>query len=388
MSIKDWYRSFFGKQINGDAFYQSLEATIFYKEFALQSCCSIIANALVLSEFNTYEQGKEIKKNNYYLLNIEPNINQNATEFWHEVVTKLIYKNECLIVQVKEQLLIADSYDVDEYATKENLYFNVTIGDLNLQRKFKESEVLFLKLNNKNIKSVIDGLYKDYSKLIGNAMGNYRRSHGRKGILRIKALMNQSEEQQSKLDDLMNNKFKKYFEADNAVLPLSEGLEFEESKIQGNIKDSRDIHYLINDILEFVSTALHIPVGLVKGDIAGVSDQTDNFLMLGVNPIAKLIVTEVNRKIYGKEDFLNRTYVKLDTQKIRNVDLQKVSSAGDLLFRIGVNNINDNLKLLGREPIEEDWANEHYVTKNYQLVLNQDLEGGDTNVNGNGKKNS
>lgn len=386
MSIKDWYRSFFGKKITGNAFYQNLQAGIFYKEFALQSCCSIIANALVLSEFNTYEKGNKIKKNNYYLLNVQPNINQNATEFWHEAITRLIYDNECLIVQHDEQLYIAETFNVTQYAFYEDVYKDITIRGLPLTKTFKESEVLYFKLNNENIKRVIDGLYSDYSQLLGNAMSNYRRAHGRKGILKIKALMSQNPKHQEQLDDLMNNKFKKYFESDNAVLPLTDGLEFDESKVQGTIKDSRDVRSLVDDIIEFVCAAIHVPPGIVKGDVAGIGEQTDNFLMFGVNPIAKLITTEINRKIYGKDDFLERTYVKMDTQKIRNVDLQKISSAGDLLFRIGVNSINDNLEMLGREPIEEDWAYEHYVTKNYQSVLNPDLKGGDTNVNG--KKNS
>ncbi len=61
-----------------------------------------------------------------------------------------------------------------------------------------------------------------------------------------------------------------------------------------------------------------------------------------------------------------------------------MSKAADLLFRIGVNSIDDNLELIGKEPLKEEWSKEHYVTKNYQSVLNPDLKGGGKN----GTKNS
>ncbi|EPZ61813.1 phage portal, HK97 family domain protein [[Clostridium] sordellii ATCC 9714] len=40
----------------------SLQAEIFYKEFAIQTCISIITNALILAEFETFEKGKKLKK--------------------------------------------------------------------------------------------------------------------------------------------------------------------------------------------------------------------------------------------------------------------------------------------------------------------------------------
>ena len=54
--------------MEGKAITSYIQAAIFYKEFAIQSCISIITNALVLSEFETFEKGKLVKKNNYLVL--------------------------------------------------------------------------------------------------------------------------------------------------------------------------------------------------------------------------------------------------------------------------------------------------------------------------------
>ncbi|KJU72476.1 phage portal protein [Clostridium baratii] len=368
-----------GKPVTSD-----IKAAIFYKEFAIQSCISIITNALVLSEFETFEKGKYVKKNNYYAFNIEPNKNQNATEFWMQVISNLVYDNECLIVQLEDQFYVADEFGHDEYVYYEDIYKNVVVRDYQLKDTFKESDVIYLKLNDDNIKSLIDGLYEDYSKLLGTSMSSYRKSNGRKGILEINGQAPLQGPSKEAFDKLMQEDFKKYLEADNAVLPLSNSYKFNESKASSNTKDSRDVRAVINDIIDFVAAAFHVPAGVIKGDIAGVEGQTDNFLMFCINPIARLITSEINRKVYGRKDYLERTYVKMNTQKIRNVDLEKLSKSADLLFRIGVNSIDDNLEMLGKEPLDLDWSKEHYVTKNYQSVLNPDLKGGGNN----GTKNS
>ncbi|HDX6983583.1 TPA: phage portal protein [Clostridioides difficile] len=388
MNFKNFITNFLFKDKMSGAdgeYFKKLEATIFYKEFALRSCISIIANALVLSEFQTFKNGKSIKEKNYYLFNIEPNQNQNATEFWQEVITRLVYDNECLVIQENEQLFVAESFSVDKYVFYEDIYKDVTIRNYKLDRSFRESDVLYFKLNVESIKTVIDYLYNDYKDLLSSAMKGYKKNNSEKGVLEIDTNYPQTKEAQERLNDLMGNKFKLYFESDNAVLPLSNGLKYTENTKASSIKDSRDIRAIIDDVMDFVCAAFHIPAGLVKGNVAGVEGITDNFLNFSVNPVAKLITNELTRKMYGRDNFFEKSYVKVDTQKIANMGLEKISKASDLLFRIGVNSINDNLEMLGREKINESWADEHYVTKNYQSILNPDLKGGANN--GNGEKN-
>ena len=385
MNFKNFITNFLFKDKMSGAdgeYFKKLEATIFYKEFALRSCISIIANALVLSEFQTFINSKSVKEKNYYLFNIEPNQNQNATEFWQEVITRLVYDNECLVIQENEQLFVAESFNVDKYVFYEDVYKNITIRNYKLDRSFRESDVLYFKLNVESIKTVIDYLYNDYKDLLSSAMKGYKKNNSEKGVLEIDTNSPQTKEAQERLNDLMSNKFKRYFESDNAVLPLSNGLKYTENTKASSIKDSRDIRAIIDDVMDFVCAAFHIPAGLIKGNVSGVEGITDNFLNFSVNPIARLITTEITRKMYGRDKFFEKSYVKVDTQKIANMGLEKISKASDLLFRIGVNSINDNLEMLGREKINESWADEHYVTKNYQSILNPDLKGGANNGNG------
>lgn len=389
MGIMSWLKSTFSKE---ETFRnqmsviseEKLSIEVFYKELAIQSCISFIANALVMSEFQTFENGKEVKKLNHYLLNVEPNLNQNATEFWHEVIWRLIYDNECLIIQHDDQFFVAEDFLHQEFAFKEDIYSNVTIRGFSLSRSFVESEVFYLKLNNTHIKKLIDGLYSDYGELLTKAKSNFKKSGGRKGVYFQSgfgpAPGTQEYENQQKL---MEGMFKRYWESENAVLNLSDGDKYDESQSMPVGKDSRDIRNLVNDVIDFACAAFHIPAGVVRGDTVGVAEQTDNMIMFGINPFAKLITTEINRKWYGRTSYLNNSFVRMDTKKIRDVDIEKMANSADLLFRIGVNSVNDNLKMFGRELIDEPWANVHYVTKNYNSILdnefNKTLKGGDDN---------
>src|SRR5699024_11220512 len=95
------------------------------------------------------------------------------------------------------------------------------------------------------------------------------------------------------------------------------------------------------------------------------------------NNLTKIITNEINRNLYNKEEYLSGKYVKLDTSMIRVVGIKEIANALDVLTRIGVNSVNDSLRMLGRATIKEDWADERYITKNYESV--KEMKGGDGN---------
>ena len=56
----------------------------------------------------------------------------------------------------------------------------------------------------------------------------------------------------------------------------------------------------------------------------------------------------------------------MNTMKI--TDITKLAPALDKIFAIGGATINDVIEATGGEPIEDEWANKRFVTKNYQDV--------------------
>jgi hypothetical protein len=94
-----------------------------------------------------------------------------------------------------------------------------------------------------------------------------------------------------------------------------------------------------------------------------------------------MISEEINRKRNGYAGFANGNYLKIDSKSIKHIDLLSVSTAIDKLISSGAFCINDIRKLVGEEPINEAWAKQHYITKNYEPLTNQTLlnppEGGE-----------
>lgn len=382
MGFRQWLGKWFGnrKEYDLESFCVGLDSKIFYKKLAINACVNLISNSLTRAKFRTYEKGEERKGENFYLFNVEPNINQNAAEFFHELISKLVYDNEALVVMQNKQLFIADDWTVDEKSLIENRYTDVVIKDYSLNKDFYEKDVFHFKLNDEKIINVINGLYEDYGKLISSSINYYKRANALRAILRLERSGPQTDEEQEALDDLFDVQLKSFFEAEGgAALPLQDGIGFEEvfqESGQTKSKDSRDIRSLIDDIFDFVSMAFHIPKGLLKGDLAEVDNQTNNFLMFCLAPIAELLEDEINRKYYSKKEYLERTYLKIDISMVKYVDPVEIATALEKWLSSGTHSVNENRSFMDLEPIDEEWANKHYITKNY-AETEQYLKGGE-----------
>ena len=354
-----------------------------FKLYAIQVAISRIANSLAMAKFNTYKNKELFNGNNYWLFNYEPNINQNKAEFWQAVLSAMVFnKDGALIVQSENgHLIVAEDYDVSYYALRPNWYSNIILpGNLKFGGR-DGNQVIHLTLNNNKVKEVVDGVFRDYGKLIGGTIRNYNRGNSMKVIVKIGAMFDQFKKQVDKegnsqydliIDDIFKNRLKGMLSDEDSATPLEDGLELETIETTANTKSgavtTRDITATFDDILNIVADAFHIPRGLMKGDVADVEAMTENYLNQCINPLAEQIETEFNRKLYGKEDVLKGTKLIIDTSTILTRDPVKFANAAEALVRIGVYNPNDVRRKLGEEEIMAPWADEYYVTKNYETV--------------------
>ena len=375
MSFWDWFSGLFDKEgkLALNATVGRLATEVYYKELAFQACANLIAKTLARAEFRTFLKGEEVRGDMYYLLNVEPNPNQNASDFWRDAVYRAVKGNESLIVMEGDYLYLADSWNVVPGTFVENLYTEIQLGELKEPLRRRESEVLHLRMYNNKVAQVIDGLYDSYSKLIAAAQKRYRRNSSKRGFLELGTSYPQTEKAQADLKDLLENRFKTFFQhEDDAVLPLTGGAKWQELETTGPTArgsvEGRDIRGFIDDIFDFTAVAFQVPPQLLKGNVADTHEAMKNFLTFCISPLADMISDEINRKMYGKRDFKKRSYVKVDTTHIRAVDIKDVANALDVLFRIGAYTIDDCLKYLGMEPIGGEVGQQRFVTKNYQPI--------------------
>lgn len=346
--------------------YALLVADIYFREMAFVSAANLISKAVSKCEFKTYRSGKPNKGKEHYLWNVEPNKNQNSSEFIQKWIYTLMRNNECLIIEQSGELLVADSFHKKPYALYEDIFTDVTVKDFTFNRSFKQSEVLYFKLCECDTQKVIQGLYNSYSKLLSYSMNAYQKSRGTKGVFKYDTLPPSGTEQREAFDALINEKLGKWLNGDNAALPLGQGQEWKELAHKTYSSEStRDIRALIDDISDFTAKAFGIPPALLRGDVQGVSDAVDNLLTFCIDPLVDMLQEEINRKRYGFTGFTKGDYLKIDTKQIKHVDLLSVSGAIDKLIGSGAFCVNNILELVGEEIIDEKWAWEHFITKNY-----------------------
>lgn len=376
-------------------------------EFALHSGINIIANALSACEIRTFSKWEENQGEQYYQWNFQPNMNMNASQFKQKLVWSLIYKNECLVIQTRKgDFLIADNYEHEQYSLYQDVFRNVTVGmdegngiarPYTFQNSFRMEDVLFYKLSNRNITALLQQLMNEYENLLKSAIQKFYKSGGERGIIKIDtnastATYGMKEDGTPRTfndvyADLINNQFAKYFKSPNAVLPLFKGFDYEtkggetSKKSTSEIKDVTD---LTDEIYKKVANALQIPPSLMKGDISDVTSLTRNLITFAIDPIAKMIETENNRKLYGKE-VLKGNYQMIDTSRIMHMTAAELSAASDKMISCGGWNIDDIRKKAGDAPLNTPWSKKHFLTKNYEELnaledgANPPDDGGDIN---------
>lgn len=376
MGFRDWLGDIFKRQQRGDHDQTSfdtlcidLSEKILVRDLAINTAINLIGNAISLSEFNTYKKGEEDKSDVYYRLNVQPNPNYSASRFWKKFIYRLVYDGEALIIKQKDDYYIADSFVKEVRTFYTCKYRDVVVDNFSLRRDYDESDVLYFRLSERNIKNIISALYDDYGKLVEYSKASYKKNNAKRGIVNIPTNYPQTEAAKEKLNKLLNDQIQKFYGAENgAVLPLTNGITYEDisSDSYKNSTDSRDIRNLIDDIFDFTAIGFSIPPALLKGSANDLESTVDRFIKFGVEPFCEMIEDEINRKFYSKNAYLNNTYMAIDTSRLKTTNLSQLAGVIDILTRNGVNNIDENRKLLGMEPLRTEESQKRRITKNYE----------------------
>lgn len=343
-------------------------ANLAYKELAISICINLIANAISQCTARTYEKGVEVLGQNHYILNIRPNINESSSILWHKAVEKMVYDGEALIVNVKGCLYVADSYTTNEFPILGNSYENVRIGNLSLNKVFRQDEVILLRLSNTNIKRLIDSLYNSYEEMLELCIEKYRIDNQQKYVLELDNVKTGDPQFNKKFKEVMQGQLQDFLENRNAVLPLFKGQTLNDISKSGGTT-SNDFQGLIENLFKTVAQAFNIPLNLLFGKTDNITRETKQFLVLTIEPIASMISEELSAKLYdGYDGFINKNYVRLDTSDIRHVDILEMANAVDKVLSSGILSINEIRETIGYNVIEEEYANKHWMTKNYSLA--------------------
>ena len=354
-----------------------------FRELALQIAISYIANTMSKCEIKVYENNKEVKDKFYYLLNVSPNPNQNASQFINQVFENYFYKGEALIVMHNDYLYCADNFDIDDTnPLKEFIYYNVSFNCQQIKKRFKASEVFHIKLDNKNVRKLVDLLYNQYGEIIALALQTFKATNGRKYKLLLEQYRAGDPEFAKIYEEVLKEQLKTFIENDNAVYPQFKGMDLQEFETKSGRADTSDIIAMRKEIFEVTAQAFKIPLTMMYGNITNMSEIVKVYLSFCIEPLADMFSEEFSRKRYSFEEWEKGCNIELDTSCINYVDIFEVADNVYNVLASGLTSIDELRPRARLKPLDTEFSTSHFITKNYELaeniLKNVDTEGGES----------
>lgn len=361
------------------------DSTMWQLQYAFIVVQSILANLLSCVDWKTYNRGKVVKGEEWLRFNISPNNRETAVEFYSKLATKLIYEGEALIIETaKKELFVADSYafkNGKELIMKDNTFINVVVGDVTLNRSFKENDsCMYIKTPNFNsVLAVFSSMGLDFKELKELIM------EGAQKALGMKLSLNLASQAKNKYDteylQKMQEAYKPLMRARDAVFvtykgeALSDLTEKQRGSEVQQVLDAVDNDIKVNqEILCNVGAAFGIPRKFMTGDFTADNDSVYAMLL---TMFGKRYLTLLSQKFtffaLTKEDIIAGGKIEADLNSIKFVEKLAMATAIDKLIGSGAYNRNEVRDMLGDDPVED--GDIYFITKNY-AELEQYVKGG------------
>ncbi len=371
MGFKNFLEKWFPvkQRIGPDTVCIDIPPELYYKELALYTGITLISNAVAKSEIKTFKNGKEVYEDDYYLLNISPNPNQSSSQFWQDVINKVIREEDgAYVVEYKGNLYCVDSCPVKMQDTiNGDTYENVSVNEYTFPKEFKAKDVYHFKLHGQGIGILMAGIGEEYGKLIKSASTAFKKSNGVKYKLKLDNVQAGDDDFNEEFTEYLKTQLETYIASENAVYPEFVGrvLERDEQKVGSN--SATELINIRKDMFEMVANALHIPMTLMTGNITNMNEIVKVFLTFCVDPVADMIQEVLNKRA-GVNNWKEKNYYKVDTGKINHRDIFDLAQAVDKLTASGNMCIDEIRKEVGYEPLNTEWSRQHWMTKNYVKI--------------------
>lgn len=338
----------------------------YLKKMALETCINFIGRTISQSDFRIMKNGKRQYNDWHYLLNVRPNTDQSAADFWQKFIHKLIYENEALVILTDtNDLLIADDFTRDEFAVYPDIFSDVTVKDYTFHRSFRMDEVIYITYNNEKLTEFMDGMFSDFADLFSRMIETSMRANQIRGIVSIDSTQSLNQENQTKIQKFIDKLFNAFKNNPVAIVPKLKGFEYDEvSNGSNNGKSIEELTKLKKSLIDDVANILGIPNALIHGDMSEYETSIKAYIKFCIGPLVKKIEDELNAKLLDKKDYLNGS--RVEVKGVTEKDLIDHAEAVDKLVASGAFTRNEVRELFGAERSDNPALDEFVITKNYQ----------------------
>ena len=345
--------------------------SLYIRELAIYTATSLIANAISQCEIKVYQNNESVKNEDYFSLNVKPNPNESASEFWQKVINKMLRASPgkgALCFISNRNIYCADDYSiVEQRPFLGNIYGGVSVDNFLLDRQFTAKQCFIFKLENTQANNLIKSMYEDYGDIVSKAMESYKNSNAQKFKLKVDGAQAGSPEFNKTFEEVLQKPLKQFTSGDKKVYIEYGGYALEPMKTDGTQKNSDDVVKLIDQIFKITGKAYKIPESLMLGNITNMNDVIKAFLTFAVEPVTDMIGKTLTGG-YGLEEWQKGNYYKVDTSGINHIDIFDMANNIDKLISSAFMCIDEVRERTGLDAINEKWSRKHVLTKNYEFM--------------------
>lgn len=340
------------------------------RALAIYIATSYIANAISKCEIKVFERGRAVKNELYWALNVSPNPNQNASEFWNGIVSKCLCDRSVLMVQpmrTRNWFYAADGFTPDVRPMQETVYTGVSVEGEMVSRDFRASEACLFRLEDRTAAACVRALYEDLGALLWSADDAYKKAKGDRFTWKTNGRARGSREEGAQEAGSVNDQLAPFITGANGVLPLKEGQEL--TRIPGIQMDAKEPMELRRTLFDFTAQAFKIPSSMMYGNMTNSSDIVNQFITFAVDPYAVMLSDEMTRTFFTYDEWDGgRTRVKVDTNNIGHIDVFQMADKVDKLFAGGIYSMDEIRARVGDDELGTEFSKAHWITKNYALI--------------------
>ena len=378
MRFADLMADFFNRQPDERGYYPlsgappgSAATALNIEELALFSVIDLISSVGAMCEWRFYNNRQRVEQEDWYTWNFSPNPDQDGAEFKRLLLARMLRFNESLVFEQDGGYYIADSFSREQEGFRPARYTGISYRGQSVTKVLGEQDVLHYRLAASGqawaLQNNIRGLY---SSAMEEAWDKYRKSGGKSGILKVGTQARGSKNFEKDFETLMNDRFKRFFESKNAVLPLFDGYDYIAQNgpaAQKSTSEVSDIGNLLQQAQVTACNPYHVPPSILRGEVTNLEDAVNAMLTFAVKPVFRTVEAEFNRKMFGRELMKGRR-MQISTVGIKSVDILAQAPNAEKLVQNRLYSANGVREIFGDEPIAEKWADEYVLTKNVETA--------------------
>ena len=341
---------------------------------AQEKAAGMIAKAIAKSEIVLTKGEIRRKDEAYYRLNIRPNDNETATDFWFNVARELVATGDCVVVRMQNgKYYRANSYQMDDYVLFGKTYSHIVLTDgyneVTLRYGVSSDDILHFRYSTDKLRVFTDNVLTCLNDAL-NAVQSLE-TIANSPLLKFKVDANlqfrrrtvDGKEIRLTLDNVLDEFKEKIDGKKLAIITEQTGTSLEFMDVKKQVT-AAEVGALADIINKECAAAYDIPLGVFNGQITEQSDATNEFITYAVSPVAEVINDTLDAKLVGEKDYIEGERAFVWLAHFKHVDVIDASPNLDKLRAIGFT-LDEIFEMVGYPALNTDFSTSRALTKNY-----------------------